>query len=197
MPAKVLPLRRLEGTLDELSDEALLAAAALGERGALGRLFDRHYDGVRGFLCHLGGWRDSDLDDLVQTTFEKVQRSAHKFKGRSQVRTWILGIARNVARRQFRTRSRRARLELALTYEPREARVTPIDEELIRRERLNRLRVATLQLSPKLREVFALVYIEGVPGAEAAVALGIREGTLWKRLHDARSKLERMLEEES
>ena len=44
-------------------------------------------------------------------------------------------------------------------------------------------------LSYKLRVVLVMCDIEGIPGAEAAKSLGIREGTLWRRLHDARKKL--------
>ena len=44
-------------------------------------------------------------------------------------------------------------------------------------------------LPPILRETFVLCELEDVPGPEAARALGVREGTLWWRLHEARRRL--------
>ena len=188
MPAKLVPLKRLEGSVEEMSDAALVAACALGERAALSALFDRHYERVRVFLAHLVTCDAADLDDLVQSTFETVQRSADRFENRSEVKTWILGIARNVARHYVRSRSRRRRLSVELVHEPR-----PIDESVelgvLQKERLERLRAAMQKLSPKLREVFVLVYVQGLSGTEAAEVLGIREGAVWKRLHVARNAL--------
>ena len=40
-----------------------------------------------------------------------------------------------------------------------------------------------------LRECFVLCQLEGVSGPEAARALGIRPGTLYRRIHDARQRL--------
>ena len=50
------------------------------------------------------------------------------------------------------------------------------------------------QLAPDLREVFVMCDLEEVPGAEAATALGLREGTLWWRLSEARKALRKALE---
>ena len=115
---RVLPLRRIEGVVEEMSDDALLAACAMGDAAALGALFDRHHAGVYRFIGRLSQTDPADLDDLVQTTFLTVQRSARKYRGRSTVRTWLFGIAVNVVRREARSRGRRRRLALAVSAEP-------------------------------------------------------------------------------
>jgi RNA polymerase sigma factor (sigma-70 family) len=186
--AKILPLRRLEGSIAEMSDEGLLAACAGGERSALGALFDRHYERVRVFLSHLVTCDAADVDDLVQITFETVQRTAHRFQKRSEVKTWILGIARNVARRSVRTRLRQKRIAVELVQQPQPSG-EEIDEQVLARQRIDRLRAAMETLSPKLREVFVLVYLQGLSGTEAAQVLELREGAVWKRLHEARKKV--------
>ena len=189
----IVPLHRVSGTPAEMSDEALVAACATGESAALGALYDRHADGVRRFLCRLSGTDDRDLDDLVQATFELVVRAARKFDGRSAVRTWLIGIANNTARHHVRTEIRRRRLVDAATVHPRvengDAAV-----EMVDRERAARLRDAIAGLPPKLREAFVLVYLEGLPGSEVAKIVGAREGTIWKRLHEARAQLRERLE---
>ena len=179
--------------MSELSDEALIAAAAASEAAALGALFDRHHDAVRRFLARLSGTDDRDLDDLVQMTFEAVPRAARRFDGRSAVRTWLFGVANNVARHHVRTEIRRKRLSQALATDPRDDRADA-SADVLARERAARLKKAIAALSPKLREAFVLVYLEDVPGTDAAYVLGIREGTLWKRLHEARARLRSALQ---
>jgi RNA polymerase sigma-70 factor, ECF subfamily len=193
MSAKILPLKRPVGSPDQLSDDALIAASAKGDRAALGTLFDRHHECVRTFLFHLIRCDETELDDLVQNTFLVVQRSAHRFQHRSQVKTWILGIARNVARHEARARARRDKISIELVRNPSSAQPDAVDEQIDRKQRLDRLRTALGELSPKLREVFVLVYIQGLTDLEAADALGIRQGAVWKRLHDARVKLHEMI----
>jgi RNA polymerase sigma-70 factor (ECF subfamily) len=189
----VVPLRRVEGTAAELSDEALVAACATGETAALGALYDRHADGVRRFLYRLAGTDDRDLDDLVQATFVTVSRAARKFDGRSSVRTWLIGIANNTARHHVRSEIRRRRLaEAAAASYPR----TPsadLTDDMIARQRRERLSAAIAQLAPKFRDVFVLVYLEGLSGADAATVLDTREGTIWKRLHEARAKVRELV----
>ena len=192
MSAKILPLRRIEGSTEEMSDPALVAAVALGDRAALGALFDRHYDAVRGFLFHITSLGEADIDDLVQITFETVQKAAARFSGRSEVRTWILGIARNVSRRATRMRSRRQRIQIALMEAP-EQEQSPIDEQLAKKEQLARLKKAIDTLSPKLKEAFVLVYVQGLSGTEAAKVLEIKEGAIWKRLHTARKQIREVM----
>ena len=186
MTSKVLPLRRIEGTAAELSDEVLVAGCGLGDMAALGALFDRFHDSVRRFLARIAGADDRDLDDLVQTTFETVLRAARRYDGRASVRTWIFGIANNVVRHHVRSEVRRKRL-VSVVVAPDAS--TDTGAAASEHERAARLHAAILALSPKLREVFVLIYLEGVPGTEAARVLGIREGAVWKRLHDARVQL--------
>jgi RNA polymerase sigma-70 factor (ECF subfamily) len=187
--SRVVPLRRPVGAPSEMSDEALVAACATGENVALAALFDRHGDPVRRFLCRMSGTDDRDVDDLVQTTFEAVPRAAARFAGRSTVRSWLFGVANNAARHHIRSEVRRRR---ALAAVAEAARISPATDEPDR-ERSAMLRDAIAALPPKLREAFVLVYLEEVPGRDAARALGVREGTLWKRLHQARARLRELL----
>jgi RNA polymerase sigma-70 factor (ECF subfamily) len=188
-----LPLRRSEGVPDELSDEAVIAACAVGEGVALGVLFDRYHGRVRRFLGRCAGTDDRDLDDLVQITFEAVPRAARSFDGRSAVRTWLLGIANNVVRHHVRGEIRRKRLRDAAATVP-VGSWDSTTERVLEHERSALLRTAIAQLPPKLREAFVLVYLEGLSGAETADLVGAREGTIWKRLHQARAALRQALE---
>jgi RNA polymerase sigma-70 factor (ECF subfamily) len=191
--SRVIPIRRVGSAPDEMSDEALVAACATGENAALGALYDRHVDAVRRFLARMSGTDDRDLDDLVQATFETVPRAARRFGGESQVRTWLFGVANNVARHHVRSEVRRKRLASAFAEERRGGAAADSAAEVMERERAARLQAAIAALPDKLREAFVLVYLEGIGGGEVAKLLGVREGTIWKRLFQARARLRESL----
>lgn len=194
MKRAVVPLHRIEGKPSEMSDEALVAACGTGESAALGALYDRHATTIRRFLARMSGTDERDLDDLVQATFELVARAARSFDGRSSARTWLFGVANNTARHHVRTEIRRRRLAEAATLAGEQSAPRDPSDEAIAHERAARLQEAIVALPPKLRETFVLVYLEGLPGGEVAELLNTREGTIWKRLHEARAKLRRLLE---
>ena len=64
------------------------------------------------------------------------------------------------------------------------------------REQIARLDAAVATLPAELRIPFLMVYVEELPGAEVAKALGIPDGTLWRRLYEARQRLWQKLQEE-
>jgi RNA polymerase sigma-70 factor (ECF subfamily) len=174
------------------SDTALLERGARGDAEALGELFDRHHRSVYNFLGRLLGAQSSDLDDAVQSTFLEACRSVSRFRGQSAVSTWLFGIAANVARHQVRSRLRRQTLAEALVQAPTSATRQP-DAEAERHQLVDRMTAAIHALPHDLRVVFVLCDVEEVRGAEAARALGVPEGTLWRRLHAARKALQRQV----
>jgi RNA polymerase sigma-70 factor (ECF subfamily) len=188
MLGKLIPFRKKKDEGAAMSDEALLAACAVGDPSALGALYDRFHEAVYGFLAQFAGAVEHELDDLVQATFVEVHRSAKQFNQKSQVKTWILGIAANTARYHIRKESRRRHLTAANAE-----RLTPTyerpDELASRREELARVEAALETLAVDLRIVFVMCDIEGMRGVEVAQALQIPEGTVWRRLHDARKIL--------
>jgi RNA polymerase sigma-70 factor, ECF subfamily len=188
---KLLPLRRPVAEPEPapvISDATLLAACAIGDGAALGALFDRHHRSVERFIGRLARSSAAELADLVQTTFIEVNRGARAFKGRSTVRTWIFGIAANVVRHHVRGEVRRRALLAEVKSHASVTGGAP-DETAVHRQLLRRLHDALDALPPSLRETFVLCELEDVPGVEAARALGVREGTLWWRLHEARRRL--------
>jgi len=182
----------------ERSDAELLSAFSRGDPQALGDLFDRHHAAVYRFLSRLSGSRAPDLDDLVQMTFLEVARSSARFDGRAQFRTWLFGIAVNVARHEIRSRMRERRAFGDAGGE-RPSEIPGLDRPDVnaeRREILARLERSIRELPDTLREIFVACEIEDLPGAEVARELGIPEGTLWRRLYDARKRIRAAVEGE-
>jgi RNA polymerase sigma-70 factor (ECF subfamily) len=182
---KLVPLRRISGDITEMSDEALLAACGTGDASALGALFDRFHVAVYRFATRLATTDELARDDLVQATFVEVRRTAHRFRGSSKVKTWILGVAANVARHQLRS-ERRRRVHQAEYVDRIAAVPAQPDVELERRQLLARIESAITTLPHDQQVAFILCDLEQLPGVDVARVLGIPEGTLWRRLHVAR-----------
>ncbi len=186
---QLLPLRRVAGDVATLSDDALLAACGVGDSAALGALYDRHHQTVFRFLAHMRSTDARDLEDLVQTTFLEAQRSAHRFRGDSAARTWLLGIAANVVRHHARGEARRRSFLGRLVDLPLTDVVRP-DQNAERGELWRRLAAALETLPHDQRAAFVLCDVEDLPGADAARVLGVREASLWRCLYAARKRLQ-------
>ena len=187
MSEKLIPFRRLER--QESNDEALLTATASGDNSAVEELFRRHGDRVYRILARLRCCDRKDLEDLVQSTFIEVQRSARRFDGRASVSTWIIGIAMNIVRHHVRgERRRRSAMALVASQPPAQQDPRP-DEWAAQRELVARLQVVFDSLPTDLRVAFTLCDIEGMRGVDVARALKLPEGTVWRRLHEARLRL--------
>ena len=171
-----------------MSDEALLAACATGDAAALGALFDRFHDAVYRFAARLATTDELARDDLVQATFLEVTRSAHAFRGTSSVKTWILGVAANLARHAVRSEQRR-RVHQAHYLERLGSAPRPIGDQIDRRKLFARIAEALAALPRDQQVAFLLCDLEQLPGAEVARVLEIPEGTLWRRLHTARKSM--------
>ena len=91
------------------SDAQLLIRIADEDRGAFHLLFERHSDRIFRFALSLT--RSPHLaEEVLQETMMAVWKGAKRFKGRSKVTTWILGIAKNQARNLLRREERGSRL---------------------------------------------------------------------------------------
>jgi RNA polymerase sigma-70 factor (ECF subfamily) len=191
---RVVPLRRIEerrAAISEISDEALLAACGIGDAAALGALFDRHHEAVYRLVSRLLHTEPAETDDLVQTTFLEAWRSAKRYSGRGSVKSFLFGIAANTVRHHVRSAMRRRR---ALADWPAPAASGTPDDAAVRAQQVSRLAAAVEELPHDQRVAYVLCDLEDMAGVEAARVLGIRAGTLWRRLHEARRALREAIE---
>jgi RNA polymerase sigma-70 factor (ECF subfamily) len=191
MIGKLIRFRRPPGTISDraadLPDDLLVSGCAVRDERAMGRLFDRHAESVYRFLWKLCG-AGADVEDLTHATFLEAFRSAAHFRRGSQVRTWLFGIALNVSRHYQRSESRRRAFLRAWAVRGQSGSALP-DRLAEGRQLVGRFEEALAALKPDLRAVYLLCDVEELRGIEAAAALGIRPGTLGRRLHEARKAL--------
>src|SRR5512133_937504 len=84
----------------ETGDDALVRAAADGDRGAFGELYVRHARMVHGIL--LARVRPGDAEDLVQEVFLAAMKQLRGLRTAAAFRGWLGTIARNRAMDYFR-----------------------------------------------------------------------------------------------
>lgn len=166
---------------EDLTDEGLVAACATDDRAARALLFERYVDVVHRCIRRMRGSDPDSVDDLVQATFLAAFQAAARFRG-GHVRGWLLGIACNQVRNYARSEIRRKRaFEVVAETPPPPRTADPILAV--------RLPAAIAALPHDLRAALVLVDLEGERGSDAAAALGIPAGTLWRRVFEARQAL--------
>jgi RNA polymerase sigma-70 factor (ECF subfamily) len=150
--------------------------------------YHAHVREVWGLLGRLGVAR-SNLEDAVQEVFLVLHRRREEFRGDSTLRTWIHGIAVNVARREYERRMRDARSLPSDDPPP-----TSADPELAARDReaIARLDRLLAPLSIEQREVFVLAEIADLTAPEIARMVGANLNTVYSRLRLARAHVQRL-----
>lgn len=176
----------------EGTDECLIALIAGGDRQALGLLYGRHHVRVYRYLLRLTS-NTATAEDLVSDVFLDVWKQADRFEGRSQVSTWIIGIARHKAISAMRRRSAEPLDdEMAEGIADGSANAEAMLQE---QETVTALRRGLTQLSAAHREIVDFVYYHGKSIAEVAEIVGVPEATVKTRMFYARKRLAALLEE--
>ena len=197
-------------TRDELPDSLLVAKAKKGDWSAFEQLFWRYHEKVYTFAWHFLQSREL-AEDVTQDTFVKAWESLHSLKSNDAFQAWLHQIARRLCLDTLRKRvwetsvSEFTVLTDQRTSEEGEGEVEPFlagvestdsldpEEVIIENERKKAVHEAIAQLSPPLREVVVLHYLEGLPVDEVAKILSVPIGTVLSRLARAREALRRTL----
>jgi RNA polymerase sigma-70 factor, ECF subfamily len=182
----------VSGDVSELDDAALLRAVAHGDEEALGCLYDRH----AGWLTVRLARRCSSaelVDQAVQDTFLALWRGAHGYRGGGDVAAWIWGVG--IRRLIDAIRRDRGRRPWSWRRRGEPAVVISAEDQVLVAIEHGRLGPALASLSPELRTAIEATALDGLSTAEAAVLLGVPEGTVKSRCHRARQALRALLAE--
>jgi RNA polymerase sigma-70 factor (ECF subfamily) len=174
----------------------LAERARAGDRIAFERLVDPWIEpAYRTGLAILG--RDADARDAVQDALLEAWRNIRRLRDPDRFDAWLGRIHVNACRAIGRRRGRSSVREIAIDALPDPGglpgRSIPIDEEWASVDELER---AFGRLSIADRTTLVLHYLEHRSVVEVAARLGVAEGTVKWRLHEARNALARALEEE-
>ena len=156
------------------------------------RLFWCHGPAVHSYLSRRAGHQQAD--DLLEEVWVRAFRSRDGYDDGLPALAWLYGIARNVLLGHFRSEQSRRTRDSGRRDVGEPDPWDAVDEQLDARRTVSGLTEALATLSGDDREVLLLVAWEQLTPAEAAVVLGIPQGTARSRLHRARNQLRGHLE---
>lgn len=164
---------------------------------SLRRLLIEHYDQeqipLRRYLALLG-LDDDTARELVQETFLKLHQHLLGGGDRRNLRAWLYRVAHNLARNAqsaFRT-SKTDPLPDVLAARELSSTDTSIEDELLARERAERLRQAMEQLSAAQKECLVL-RAQGFKYREIADVLNISVSTVGENVQRGLEKLKELV----
>lgn len=180
-------------------EEELVVRLRRGERMAIAEAYTAHHAPVRAFARRLLG-DDAAAEDVVHDTFLALPKVVGNFRGASGLRSFLIGVAANRARRHVRSvaRRRRATARFAETAaERRDGHAPGPDELAVRRRLADRLSAALDELGHDHRVAFVLCEVEQRTSVEVAAILDVPEGTVRSRVFHARRQLRELLAAEA
>lgn len=158
---------------------------AEGDKQALGELYRAYERPVYRFI--VSRLNDPhEARDILHEVFMDIWRVAASFEGRSQVRTWIFGIA---YRKVIDVHRKRARVTLTDEVPETGDVQDAADAGYAARQEAEHVRYCVQALSDDHRSAISLAFYEDMTCAEIARILGVPEGTIKSRLHHAKKLL--------
>jgi RNA polymerase sigma-70 factor, ECF subfamily len=174
-----------------LMDDALVARARAGDRGAMESLLASLAPSIRRFagrMCR----NDADADDVLQDALLSIATHLDSFEGRSSLPSWAFTIARTACLHRRRGKKNEP-AEEAGALDAHAAESPGPEDRASSGETRALVENALARLPDDYREVLLLRDAEGLTAAEAALALGVTVDALKSRLHRARSALRDVL----
>lgn len=173
------------------ADQQVMARIREGDQEAVVTLVERYQHELTGFFYHLS-WDQLIAEELAQDVFVNVYRSRERYQATAKVRTYLYRIAHNLWIDHLRRQKRHVSIDAELGDESLrlvdvlqapggEARDHEDRDELIRA----RIQEALTDLPEGQREVFILANNHGMKYQDISVTLGIPEGTVKSRMHNA------------
>jgi RNA polymerase sigma-70 factor (ECF subfamily) len=193
-----------DATLVQACQAALATAGQPGLEGPFRALYDQYKDRVYNVCFRISG-NAPDALDASQETFGILFRKLPDFRFQSKFSSWVYRIAVN-ASIDLRRRSKRLASLEGLSEDharlgggpasPREIEDEHAElpvQAMTRRELEQQIQSAIDRLSPKLRAITVLRYIEALSYEEISEALQVSLGTVKSRLARAHDSLDREL----
>jgi RNA polymerase sigma-70 factor (ECF subfamily) len=170
-------------------DGALIEKAREGDRGAFGRLVERHYDFIFRVAYRWAG-NKPDAEDVAQEVCARLGRSIRGYRGGSAFTTWLYALTINAARDMKRKAARESAKTDAFGVH---ALITGEAAEDETDDQAQTLWAAVRELPDKQRDAVLLVYGEGLSHADAADVMGCAEATVSWHVHEAKKRLKALM----
>jgi RNA polymerase sigma-70 factor (ECF subfamily) len=180
----------VEESVQSPGDQELWLRARSGDTDAFGLLYARHIQAVANFCFR----RTADAalaEDLSSAVFVEAWQSRSTITlDQPSALPWLLGVAHNLLRNQWRSvRRKRAALARLPPLRDTPDHAEAVAERLDAEREMRAIRTAMARLPRRYQEVIELCVWTGLPALEAAKILGVPVGTVHSRLHRGRARL--------
>lgn len=187
-------------------DDAELIRTYLEERPpeserAFSALYRRWTPRLKAFLGRRYGFSEEAAEELVQDTWSRVHRHAHRYDPDRKFSTWLYAITSNLGKNELRNRDRNpqvtfTRLNQNRDPEGEDRRIQWESEEdwsspetsTENRQLMREIKSVIESLGPTHRIPMRLYHLEGLSYQEIADQMGIALGTVKSRLNRARKQ---------
>jgi len=190
----------MPGAFTPADAEARLVERAKREPQAFGELYEKYYGAILNYTFR----QTLDVataEELTSSTLFKALKALPRYKPRRPFRAWLYRIATNEVRMRWR-RLRRPASQPERLSESTLKRLHFSEKDIEQPEQVIEKMTTYLRLYEcmsllprKYHTALALRYLEELPIAEIAVAMGKREGTVKSIIHRGLKRLRRHMEE--
>lgn len=173
-------------TTRNLDEAALIALAQAGSSEAFGELVRTYRDSLFKWCVHSMGSVD-EAEDVMQEVFADAFVGIRRFRGDSQLHTWLFGIARFKVHKFVQERRRRGRVMLLLNGDDGRIDGIPHDvaspeDELVRRELITVTLTTMIESLPEQYGIPLKLLARGLKRREIAAELDWPIGTVKSRI---------------
>lgn len=173
---------------DEASDEAVLIERAQADSTAFAALYQRYLDRIYLYL-RARVTSDEDAADLTQQVFLQALAALPGYCQHGlPFAAWLFQIARNAVTDNYR----RQRTMIPLENVPEGSQpllAQDVETNILRQERVDRLRKLLANLDPAKRELLALRFAAGLSTPQIAAVVGRSHAAVKKELTRTLQKL--------
>ena len=173
------------------SDQVLIGEILNGKSGSFDMLMQRYEKMVFKVAYYYTHDEDQALD-VSQEVFLKAYRHLNRFRGESQLKTWLTRIAVNESQNWVKKHRRHLPTDDILQFADRETGDTQEDEMLASENRVQLLR-SLYQLNTRYRLAVILRYFENYSIREIAATMKCSEGVVKNMLFRSLQKLKKNL----
>jgi RNA polymerase sigma-70 factor (ECF subfamily) len=183
-------------------DSELVANGRNGDRQAFSELFERHYSSSMRVARHILR-SEEDASDAVQSAYLAAFEHFEQFRGDAQFYTWITRIVKNECIMCFRRADRRRVISDVGDGAISDALFAIPDDEpspedvLLQREVTTAHLNAARKLPKRLRDVYTMCCVSGLPVRDAAETLGLTvpaaKTRLFRAQHRVRAEMRKRL----
>ena len=176
-------------------ESELIDACKRGDSSAFGQIYEIYKDRVHSLAYYMTGEKEA-AKDVTQQVFLKVFTSIITFQYKASFSSWLYRLAINVCRDYQRSNRRMKLLSIGVRNAMQIYDSTSSLEAGPPKEGLSQVvQNVVMKMSPKLRSVVILKYIEDLSYSQIAELLGCSVGTVSSRLNRSHKILAQELKE--